>query len=306
VNRNTEEIQLLKHLRVRFSKAVEKGRYAIMPRLTNWLLRASTYSARKALSIDTPLPILVDNSVLSHGVTHETAWISTGTQKWGNHEVETGYAARIPVHSMNHDSDAYRSIEHLPAIAYLARTGYLSLKTSAELLDEQFRQPTGRYHGYGYFDYSVFSDLTLPSVDGRVDIAVDSMSLTRSDSGQAQRARMANSDDARYHAFVAQLGEKKSQDAWHLRTCERHKMFCFLTMDLRLVNQVKRLANKEPFNSLATRVMTPEDLGTELGLLTIPPMLLSYTDASFIVRADLSWENGRRRGARNVKSNRDD
>lgn len=56
--------------------------------------------------------LLVDNTVLAHGVTHETAWGDTGKKPWVNLEVDTGYTARIPVHAEHDSSDAVRSVLH--------------------------------------------------------------------------------------------------------------------------------------------------------------------------------------------------
>ncbi|MGH3041601.1 MAG: hypothetical protein ACRDNG_07670, partial [Gaiellaceae bacterium] len=118
------------------------------------MVHNSTFRARNLLRKDGPITVLVDNTVLDHSVTHETAWISTGVKKWGAHDVQTGYQARIAVHPADSTSEEYRNIQFLPGIAHLARIGFISLKTSAELNDEQFRQPVGRFRGYGYFDYS--------------------------------------------------------------------------------------------------------------------------------------------------------
>jgi len=242
-----------------------------------------------------PLGVLVDNSILGHAVTHETAWISTGVALWGGHPFETGYSARIPVHSANSTAVEYEHIKYLAGIAHLARQDYLRLKTSAELQDETFRQPVGRFRGYGYFDHSLFAGLKLESVDGLVFPTMGPSYLGLASARDQQRARLARSNDPLYLALLAQLGPKNSQDAWHIRTAEAHGLHCFLTMDFRLHRTVRRLKECEPFRSLQTQVLTPVELGKWLGIAPLPPHIFSYTNASFQVRSDLCWPDGKRR-----------
>ena len=129
------------------------------PSVARTVVSLSTLPARLKLSTRTPLRILVDNTVLFHGITHETAWISMGKTKWGAHEVDTGYSARIPVRAPDRGSREYRSIRYLPGIAHLARAGRLQLMTSGELEVEQDYQPIGRFRGYGYFDLNIFRNV---------------------------------------------------------------------------------------------------------------------------------------------------
>jgi hypothetical protein len=49
-----------------------------MPRVADWLLDLNTLQARRALAHAGGVSMLIDNTILSHGVTHETAWVSTG------------------------------------------------------------------------------------------------------------------------------------------------------------------------------------------------------------------------------------
>lgn len=97
-----------------------------------------------------PIRLLVDNSVLAHAVTHETAWISTGQSLWGGvHPVETGYSARVRVHALDDQTETYRNICYLPGIAHLAKLGLIELCRSTELNAETDHQPIGRFRGYG-------------------------------------------------------------------------------------------------------------------------------------------------------------
>ncbi len=116
---------------------------------------------------------------------------------------------------------------------------------------------------------------------------------------EQQRKRLRQSGDPLfddlYRLLKQQLGEKCSQDAWHICTAERHGLFCFLTTDRSLLKACKSLAKKEPLRSLIARIMTPEDLGAYLGIRPVKPYLLSYNDASWFVRMDHTMPEERRR-----------
>jgi hypothetical protein len=241
---------------------------------------------------------LIDNTVLAHGITHETAWISTGKQKWGSHDIDTGHAARIPVHSPDDESEAYQSIRYLPGIASLARERLILLSASAELVAERFRHPTGRFAGYGYFDYDVFGDIAVESIDGFADQVLGPSYWNLPNATEQQRARLAKESDPAYLSLVQVLGQKSSQDAWHIWTAEKHSLFCFLTMDFRLLRVLDSQKGSERLKSMRTRVMTPLEFGRYFELIPVHTNILSYNGASFPVRADLSWPNGARQRRR--------
>ena len=124
-----------------FSKTRERLIRFLGPRLVS----LATYRARTFFKTHDPISILIDNCTLAFGITHETRWISTGKKKWGPHEMDCGYAARVPVYSHKNDSRTYREIRYLAGIASLARARFLRLHTSTELDRETFAQPMGRY-----------------------------------------------------------------------------------------------------------------------------------------------------------------
>ncbi|QND46975.1 hypothetical protein HB780_14655 [Rhizobium lusitanum] len=237
----------------------------------------------------------MDNSLLGHSITHETGWISTGPKKWGGIDIETGYAARVCVHEPDDASEVYRNTTFMPGLASLAKRGLLDCYTSAELEQERFRQPTGRFQGYGWLDHGFFRDIRMRSVDGHAPLTMGPAWMNLPNSKEQQQKRLAQSDDPLYAALVEKLGQKNNLDAWHICTAERHGLFCFLTMDFRLKNLVAANSGKEPFASLRTRVMTPEDLGDFLGIRPIAPKFFSYHGASWPVRPDLHWPTNSRR-----------
>jgi hypothetical protein len=285
---------LPEHLRFKYGPPLVK-------RLVSW----STYQARKRLPIDPPLAILVDNSVLGHAVTHESGWVSTGPKMWGPHEIDTGYMARVPVHTDENETEIYRNATYLSGIAHLGKVGRVRLCTSAELRDETWRKPSGMFGGYGYFDFSVFGAVELECIDrleGGWMLAPYAPSLQ-----EQQQRRINSSDDLLFKALLNRLGEKQNLDAWHIRTAEKYGMFCFLTMDLKLRRTFERWRSYEPFKSMKTVVMTPEEFGRAFKLIPVPPRLHSYDGASFFVRPDLHMpgEKRRSRSAYRSKTNKE-
>ena len=56
-------------------RVIDDLRRACRAKLVNWCLQLSTHQARKGLTTSNPLKVLVDNSVLGFGRTHETVQI---------------------------------------------------------------------------------------------------------------------------------------------------------------------------------------------------------------------------------------
>lgn len=280
---------MLRHL-ARFRTLPERLRFRLMPRVARFTLDRATREVRQTLDAERPLSILVDNTILDIAVTHEGKWVKHS---------RGGYVARVPVYGRGNTSYRHRQASYLTGIAHLTRLGLIRLHQSAELREEQFRQPTGRYRGYGYADYSLFHGLEMESIDGWTFSTMGPSWMNLPSQEEQQRDRIRQSDDALFQGLYGllqqQLGQKCSQDAWHIRTAERHGLFCFLTTDSSLLKACKSLARKEPLRSLTTRVMTPEELGLHLGISPVKPYLLSYNDADWIVRMDHTMPEERRR-----------
>ena len=134
-------------------------------RLADLFVSMATFEAARKLRKSGPITVLIDNSTIAHGVTHETAWISTGTKMWGNIPFESGYSARIPVHSHTNDSNNYREITYLIGLAHLARLGLIKLVRSKELHAESIRHPSGMFAGYGWHDLSVFKGIGIGNLN---------------------------------------------------------------------------------------------------------------------------------------------
>lgn len=279
---------------------IEDVKYDYMPKLVDFMIGAANFSARRKLT-DTPINILIDNSTLGHAVTHETTWVSTGTKKWGAHDVPTGYMARVPVHQFDFKSAAYENIKYLVSIAHLARKNKIRLMTSSELLNEKTYQPPGRFVGYGLYDYHLFQGIEIDSVDSIRVPEIGPMYLNTDSPREQLQAHLDTIKDPLYLSIAEKLGANFNQDAWHICTAEQHDLFCFLTMDFKLRNKIASLKEKEPFRSLVTQVMTPKELGIKLGLMPISPILLSYHNSKSPVRPELNMPENRRRNLSEYK-----
>lgn len=268
--------------------------FRLLPRVVDSLTTLATWKASRKLKGANIERVLIDNTVIAHGVTHETAWVDTGKALWGDTEIGTGYAARIPVHDDRDDTEASRSIRYLPGIASLARRRHLKLVTSNELRDERLTQPAGRFRGYGLYDLSLFSDIDFESIeDPEYTVVIGAFAGLPSVKEQRMERLRANRDPL-FQELVKVLGPTNSQDARHIATAERNHCYCFLTMDFRLIRNVRAQAKNEAIKSLRTRILTPEEFGREYQINPIPPRLFSYHGASFPVIHEEKWPDSKR------------
>lgn len=265
------------------------------------MTKASTYEAKKICK-ERSIKILVDTTIFQHSITHETAWVSTA-EEFDGVIYPTGYLARTPVHSGRSKSDRYRNVCFLPGIAHLAREGFISLLTSAELEQEAFRQPIGRFRGNGIYDYNILAGIAIHSVDGYAGSAVSGRLLqNKVDHAAEQRDRIKRKGDNLYYILLKALGQSNSQDAWHLRTSEQHGCEYYLTMDFKFTKTVAAQANSDAIRMLRTKVVTPEQISKILKIKPINPNFFSYTDASFPVNTKWHMPDEQRRRRRYYKS----
>ena len=134
----------------------------------------------------------------------------------------------------------------------------------------------------------------IDSVDGLPPMTISLFGSSGASAG-AQRQRLDQTDDPRYHSLAKLLGPKNSQDAWHIRTAETHKMFCFLTMDFSLMRALDSQQGHELLKSLATRIMTPTEFGRYFGIAPVitpgpaEPNSKLQRRSVVPVRSDLHW-----------------
>ncbi len=254
----------------------------------------STRRSRSICSPSRPLTILINNEVLDHAVTHDSAWITTGDDQLSDSVLSTGYSARVPVHDPMNDADDYRDLKYLAGIAHLAKTGSLKLRTSAHLLAERDYQPSGRFRGYGYEDLNLLGRIEPEPIDAWLPSELGGGQSSWPYSRDAMQNHIERIGDDRYSQLRDCLGQRNSQDAWHIRTAEKYGAFCLLTMDRPLLRAIESQKGHAAIRSLTTRVMNPSQLGSYLRLSEISPVLMSYHDGDAPVHTELHMPNQKR------------
>lgn len=279
-----------------FNRLRSKYYFEIYPKIINWIVSKSTKNAEKRIQAAAIGSLLVDNTVLAHSVTHETAWINTGNKPWGDTTVSTGYLARIPVHNETDFSESFRCIKYLPGIIDLAKRKIITLAVSDELHDERWTQPDGRFRGYGMCDLSLFFNTDFEVIkDPTYTWAIGPSYLGFKSMEEQRRDRLKHKPGQLYYDLLSVLGPKNSQDAWHIATAETAGCYCFLTMDFKLLRNIKAQSKNRVISSLRTKIMTPEQFGIEFNVMQIPPRLFSYHSSVCPVRDDLNWPDSKRR-----------
>ena len=301
-------------------RVIDDLRRACRAKLVNWCLQLSTHQARKGLTTSNPLKVLVDNSVLGFGRTHETVQIVQETH-WppGSEPGEILVADGAPIdikqkygkktkQSGDLDLDAYEDTRYLPGIAHLTRRGFIQWKTSFQLFSERSYQKIGRYQGKtSYFDHWLFEGIESESVDGYGVVGVSEIDtnlierLLDNRNGKInirnrKISRISKSTDTLYAGIVELIGKEKNLDAWHIRTAEVYGLFCFLTMDYKLRNSVERNRGKEPIASLRAKVMTPAEFGRHIGLSPINPYICELAESDAMQSSTRLRKTLRRRG----------
>jgi hypothetical protein len=285
-------------------------------RLRTWITRArrsaskelgrilqdlTTIKARWRLRRSGPIEVLIDTSALASAVTHESTWVSMGPKEWGNVLVDTGYLARVPIRQQpargatEHERRDFRDACFLVGIAHLARLGLIRLRSSGELRVEQWTHPIGMLKGYTIYSRSAFEGVDITPLDKMPNMVSGPRWMNFPSLKQQQARRLEQVDDRLYRGLLFRLGEKSSQDAWHIRTAEVHGVYCFLTTDYALLRNLAAQGKHEPISSLCTKVLSPAQLGTNLGLWPLDPRHISHEGASFPVRSDLHTPRKRRR-----------
>ncbi len=269
--------------------------FRYLPLVVDSLTSISTWKASRRLRAASVEKVLIDSTVLAHSITHETAWVNTGKSRWGDIEIATGYAARMPVHDDRDNSAAARSIRYLPGIASLARRRHLTLATSSELRDEQWSHPAGRFRGYGIYDFSLFHGIKFETINNpRFSVVFGGSHLALPNIREQRWKKLESNTDPLFRELVSVLGPKNSQDAWHITTAERNHCYCFLTMDFQLIRNVRAQAKNKTVKSLRTLILSPEEFAQRFSIIPINPRLFSYHNASFPVIHKENWPDSRR------------
>lgn len=265
--------------------------YDHFPRLIDSFTKFTTRKARQILKGQEVLLILIDTQIFFHSITHLTCKISTGKKMWGDTEIDTFTTARVPVQYQQRELD---SVQYLPSIVSLANQNFVQLCSSWELRDEQWSQPTSRFRPLGLADYSLMQNVDVKVFDDKgykFDFGSWIGGLKKTPKQQRQE-RLSEKDDLLYLGLLSVLGQRNSQDIWHIVTAEREGCYCLLTMDYRLIKTLESQKNNEFVKSLKTKVMTPEQLGKKWNLRPVHHRFFSYHEASTPVRTDLRTKRG--------------
>lgn len=86
-----------------------------------------------------------------------------------------------------------------------------------------------------------------------------------------------------------------------MATAERHGLDYFLTTDKGLLLETRKLAHKAPLDRMRVRVLSPTQLGEELGVITVPPILLSYGGKHAFIITGVTMPNEKRRPRKNYR-----
>lgn len=111
------------------------------------------------------------------------------------------------------------------------------------------------------FAKNLFDGVDITPVDRMPDFLMGPTWMGYADLKVQQRDRLKSSNDTLYEAIVRRLGAKSSQHAWHIRTAEIYNMYCFLSVDHKLIKNVTAQSKHEPLSSLTTKVLRPAELG---------------------------------------------
>lgn len=218
-------------------------------------LWASTLHARRELSKQRPLTVLLDNSVLAAGRIFSTKWFNIDKKTWGYDEFGTGLLEPYPTHAPDTHGRLYQHVLYLPGIVHLAQKGYIEFLTSHEMDQERFDQPAGRYLGRGYLDHNVFGRLSPRCVD---------KPPANFDLWERSRDRLRRCSDQPFLSIARLFGEKNNVDAWHLHTLLTHDIDLMLHIDHPLADFVKQHQSKPPISQLMGRVIMPMELAHRL------------------------------------------
>jgi hypothetical protein len=242
---------------------------------------------------------MIDNTILDLSISHETRWLSMGADPLSRRLEDGGYLARVPVHSPSNKTKRYYELTYLNTFGILARDRWFNLVQSHGLKVEQFYQPIGRFKGYGMFDFSVLADLAIKTI-GESWYPTLGPARLRIPSPQQQFRQMINSvTDTGFQQMLsvmkAHMGEKCSQDAWHIWNAEQAGVRFFLTTDKRLLAAWDQIRRSTPIKNMKIEVHSPSSLGSSLGFRPTHPIAFSYDRTDAIVRTDVVMPKEERR-----------
>lgn len=236
-----------------------------------------------------PHTLLIDSSVIGFGVFEETYRIyqpGPASPFWGR----GSHLANLPIYHPSNDTKIYRQISYLAGLCTLSKSGHLPMYSSAELEAERFRHPKGRFYGYGILDRSLFTNVSMPSIDGYV------FHPTETIDGQVERIRKKGCPI--FEELQNFFPQRHSLDVWHAATAERHGISVFLTMDFKFRNIWDQACKRRNFPQLNTKILLPDEFSKLLGLQPVHPTFISALDINRSPRITQYAPTGKRQRRR--------
>ncbi len=205
--------------------------------------------------------ILIDNCVKHHAVALRGGWQSGGIQYWGGEvPIETGrICSELVSTQMNIGPQE-------GAIAALAQQ-FLDNKIEAYTTDalglETFHQPSGRFSGTNYGDFSLLFGVEFQKI---ITLSNFSFSMPQDNVIEKFREHLNQSNEQTFLKIKNALPDKSRQDAWHLYCIQRFGLDVFLTTDTKLIGQVSSIANTQLKTEIEQIVRTPKELCDDLNI----------------------------------------
>lgn len=235
-----------------------------------------------------PIRVLIDNSVLRHGVSHTNEWISTRAKPWGGIPVDTGYLARVPVDYSEHNRSIYEmEVPYFPPLAHLASCGRLQLFTSVELQYERWRQRGysadlfGR-NAWDNVDIERLPDLPRSRQNIYLTIAFNSKGGS---SKERQIEHLLATADSEFLDISKKLPREHILYFYHLWTAKYHHCDIFLTTDMsfrRVFENNISIQVRKKFEPI--RIVRPSELAAQLHLNPVPHHFTTPIESDFFYK----------------------
>ena len=249
-------------------------------RIANWIESGNIGLAAWRLRSEDPVRVLVDNSVRGQCATTHVAAKQYTHVAWPD---ERGHYAGLHRRAVKEGADKYA--DWLIGLAALARRGFIRFYESHALFLEQTYQESGRYNrGTDLFEYSAFNNVQFRTIDSypqpRLPVAdmtvvlktfdgwgeVDPYGLYPDGKRQLRESlEAAKRHFPRYREIEKALqGKRSDQDAWHIFQADQVGIEYFLAADKNILEKARQ--GKAPFGNLNTKIVSPPQLGEELGV----------------------------------------
>lgn len=134
---------------------------------------------------------------------------------------------------------------------------------------ERENMPNRKSRPYTLGDVNLFERVTLetiPTLPHRPETVFRGLFGSPKESMEIFRSFLNDCENEVYLSLRSALGEKSSQDAWHLYCCLVHKLDYFLTTDTKLVGSIKNMANSPTKRKLSQMVRLPTQLCDDIGI----------------------------------------